>query len=65
MLGHSQISTTQVYTRVVPSDLQKVHQKTSPSERRIKTDVPAFQRVGWGMEKRHRKRRKAGSTPSS
>jgi integrase/recombinase XerD len=65
MLGHSQISTTQIYTRVVPSDLQKVHQQTSPSERRKKMDVSAFQRVGWGMEKRHRTRRKAGSTPSS
>jgi integrase/recombinase XerD len=56
MLGHSQISTTQIYTRVVPVDLQKVHQKTSPSERRKKTDVAAFQRTGWGAEKRRRKR---------
>ena len=33
MLGHSKITTTQVYTRVVPTDLKKVHAKTSPSER--------------------------------
>ncbi len=62
MLGHSQITTTQVYTRVVPADLQKVHAKTSPSERRKKTGVPAFQRVGWGAEKRRRKRRASTST---
>ncbi|MDD5262278.1 MAG: tyrosine-type recombinase/integrase [Methylacidiphilales bacterium] len=62
MLGHSQITTTQVYTRVVPVDLKKVHQKTSPSERLKKIDVPAFQRLGWGGEKRHRKWR--ASTPA-
>lgn len=41
MLGHSQINTTQIYTRVVPSDLKKVHAKTSPSERGAKGKVPS------------------------
>lgn len=41
MLGHSQIRTTQVYTRVVPVDLQAVHRKTAPSERRA-VRVPRF-----------------------
>ena len=63
MLGHSQITTTQVYTRVVPSDLQKVHQKTSPSERLKKPLAPTFAFTGmWhdhtphGPRKRRRKR---------
>ena len=42
MLGHSQITTTQIYTRVVPLDLKKVHQKTSPSERRKMIEAPVF-----------------------
>jgi integrase/recombinase XerD len=64
MLGHSQITTTQVYTRVVPSDLQKVHAKTSPSERLKKIEAPTFIFTGmWhestphGPRKRRRKRR--------
>jgi hypothetical protein len=64
MLGHSQITTTQVYTRVVPSDLQKVHAKTSPSERLKKIDAPTFTFTGmWhestphGPRKRRRGRR--------
>lgn len=65
MLGHSQITTTQIYTRVVPSDLQRVHKKTSPSERLKKIDVPTFQFNGkWhenthlGPRKGRRKRRR-------
>jgi integrase/recombinase XerD len=69
MLGHSQITTTQVYTRVVPSDLQKVHKKTSPSERLKKIEAPTFKFNGmWcdstphGPRKRRRKRRASRST---
>jgi len=47
MLGHSHITTTQIYTRVVPSDLKKVHHRTAPSERRRAIDVPAFELRRW------------------
>ena len=64
MLGHSKITTTQVYTRVVPSDLKKVHAKTSPSERLKKPNAPTFTFKGkWheatphGPRKDRRKRR--------
>lgn len=32
-LGHTSLDTTQIYTRVVPIDLQKVHAKTHPREK--------------------------------
>ena len=32
-LGHSSLQSTQVYTRVLPGDLKKVHQRTHPRER--------------------------------
>jgi integrase/recombinase XerD len=65
MLGHSQITTTQVYTRVVPTDLKRVHAKTSPSERLKKIEAPTFTFKGMWHEstphgprkKRRRKRR--------
>jgi integrase/recombinase XerD len=47
MLGHSHITTTQIYTRVVPSDLKRVHSHTSPSERRKAIDVPPFELRRW------------------
>jgi len=47
MLGHAHLSTTQIYTRVIPSDLQRVHKATAPSERRRVLDVPAFELHGW------------------
>jgi integrase/recombinase XerD len=50
MLGHSKITTTQIYTRVVPCDLQKVHKKTSPSERLKKIEVPTFKFTGMWHE---------------
>lgn len=43
LLGHSNLTTTQIYTHVVPVDLQKVHAATAPSERRRKLDVPEFE----------------------
>jgi integrase/recombinase XerD len=47
MLGHSHITTTQIYTRVVPSDLKRIHNRTSPSERRKAIEVPAFELRRW------------------
>jgi len=47
MLGHAHLSTTQVYTHVIPHDLKKVHIETAPSERRRVIDVPRFQRKAW------------------
>ncbi len=35
-LGHRSISSTQLYTRLCPVDLKKVHQKTHPREREYK-----------------------------
>jgi integrase/recombinase XerD len=52
MLGHSQITTTQRYTRVAPMELKKIHAKTSPSERRTKIGVPDFIYGGMYREKR-------------
>ncbi len=34
LLGHAPISTTQIYTHVVQTDLKKAHARTTPSERR-------------------------------
>lgn len=42
LLGHASISTTQIYTHVVQTDLKKAHARTAPSERRQSVDVPAF-----------------------
>lgn len=33
-LGHTSLQSTQIYTRVLPTDLKKVHQRTHPRERR-------------------------------
>lgn len=42
LLGHSSIKTTQVYTRVVITDLKKAHRRTAPSERRRVLDEVHF-----------------------
>ena len=42
LLGHASISTTQIYTHVVQTDLKKAHARTAPSERRQAVDVPSF-----------------------
>lgn len=47
MLGHTSILTTQVYTHVVKDDLKRIHARTAPSERRTKTDAPAFTFTNW------------------
>jgi integrase/recombinase XerD len=51
MLGHSHLSTTQVYTHVLPYDLQRVHTRTAPSERRRVIEVPAFELAAWNDRK--------------
>lgn len=53
MLGHAQIDTTQIYTRMAPFDLKKIHARTSPSERTRKTDVPLFEKKAWRDKKNH------------
>ncbi len=53
LLGHSHLTTTQIYTRVVPVDLQRVHHDTAPSERRRKLDAPAFDLRGFRDQKNH------------
>jgi integrase/recombinase XerD len=47
MLGHAQLTTTQLYTRVLPADLQKVHRKTAPSERSKKVPPATFEMRSW------------------
>ena len=42
LLGHADIMTTQIYTHVVPTDLQKAHARTAPSERRRTVDDAHF-----------------------
>ena len=42
LLGHADIQTTQIYTHVVPTDLQKAHARTAPSERRRAVDDARF-----------------------
>lgn len=51
LLGHSTLITTQVYTRVVPVDVQRVHHETAPSERRRKLDAPVFDLRGFRDKK--------------
>jgi integrase/recombinase XerD len=53
LLGHSHLTTTQIYTRVVPVDLQRVHTATAPSERRRKLDAPTFDLRGFRDQKNH------------
>jgi integrase/recombinase XerD len=42
MLGHSNMQTTQIYTRLVPTDLKKAHQKAHPGEREKNKEAPMF-----------------------
>lgn len=57
MLGHADISTTQVYTHLAKADLQAVHAKTAPSERRKDKAAPAFELTNWRPRKRKKPRR--------
>jgi len=54
MLGHAQLTTTQLYTRVLPFDLQRVHRRTAPSERRksAAAAVPRFELRHWQLRKK-------------
>ncbi len=53
LLGHASIQTTQIYTHVVQTDLQKAHARTAPSERRKAVDVPSFDvdNLSWNDKK--------------
>ena len=55
MLGHADLATTQLYTRVLPFDLQKVHARTAPSERRRNTHAPPFEFHHWRDRKTQRR----------
>lgn len=55
MLGHADITTTQIYTHLAKSDLKKIHAKTAPSERRKEADVPDFEFTNWRKRRRTKK----------
>lgn len=52
MLGHAEINTAQIYTRLAPFDLKKVHQRAAPSERRKAVETPVFQNKGCYKERK-------------
>ena len=54
LLGHADIGTTQIYTRVLPDDLKKVHARTAPSERRKDTKPVVFDPEKAGITQRKR-----------
>ena len=56
MLGHSNIQTTQIYTHIVKDDLQAIHARTAPSERRPIAQAPAFQFTNWRPRKQKKPR---------
>lgn len=58
MLGHADITTTQVYTHLAKADLQAVHARTAPSERRKDKEAPHFELTNWRPRKRKKPRRK-------
>jgi integrase/recombinase XerD len=58
MLGHADITTTQIYTHLAKADLQKIHQKTAPSERRKDKAAPAFELTNWRPRKSKKPRKK-------
>lgn len=62
MLGHASITTTQIYTHLVKSDLLSVHSKTAPSEQRKDKEAPVFELGNWRprKHKKVRKKRKRG-----
>jgi len=51
MLGHANVTTTEIYTHLAKSDLKKIHQKTAPSERRKNKEAPAFEMTNWRLRK--------------
>lgn len=57
LLGHTNITTTQIYTRIVPADLQKAHQRSAPSERRKQIEDIPFDNDGcrWESQRRSKK----------
>ena len=59
MLGHADITTTQIYTHLAKADLQAVHRKTAPSERRKMKEAPKFTMTNWRPRKRKKPRRRS------
>lgn len=57
MLGHADITTTQIYTHLAKVDLQKIHAKTAPSERRQQKEAPSFEFTNWREKKRKKPRK--------
>jgi len=57
MLGHADITTTQIYTHLAKADLQAVHAKTAPSERRKEKTAPHFELTNWRPRKRKVRKR--------
>jgi integrase/recombinase XerD len=44
MLGHKSIESTQIYTKVLPLDLKRVHQKTHPREKEAKLRLYSYKK---------------------
>ncbi len=59
LLGHSDITTTQIYTRLVPTELKRIHDKTAPSERGQAPEITFNpDKAKWITPKRKRRRKK-------
>ena len=59
LLGHSEITTTQIYTRLVPTELKRIHDKTAPSERGRTPEITFNSgKAKWITPKRRRKNKK-------
>lgn len=44
MLGHKSIESTQIYTKVLPLDLKRVHQRTHPREKEAKLKLYSYKK---------------------
>ena len=59
LLGHNEITTTQIYTRLVPTELKRIHDKTAPSERGSAPEIHFNpDKAKWITPKRRRKNKK-------
>jgi hypothetical protein len=64
LLGHRHLSTTQIYTKVVPTEVKETHNKTHPGIRGQKTDVRGqktlLRRKGYGGQAENRGQKTEG-----